>query len=44
MASNGFEVTDEEYFSTLESQTLLIVAGPDVIVTTGIFLFKVLIA
>ena len=35
MASNGFEVTDEAYFSTLESQTLLIVDGPDVIVTTG---------
>lgn len=41
MASNGFEVTDEEYFSTLEPQTLLIVAGADVIVTTGNAYFKI---
>ncbi|XP_061400914.1 DNA fragmentation factor subunit beta [Musca vetustissima] len=34
LASDGYEVTDEDYFSTLESQTLFIVAGPDAIITT----------
>ncbi|XP_013099804.1 DNA fragmentation factor subunit beta [Stomoxys calcitrans] len=34
LASDGFEVIDEDYFTTLESQTLFIVAGADAIITT----------
>ncbi|XP_065355935.1 DNA fragmentation factor subunit beta [Calliphora vicina] len=34
LASDGYEVTDEDYFLTLESQTLFIVAGPEAIITT----------
>ncbi|XP_075149774.1 DNA fragmentation factor-related protein 4 [Haematobia irritans] len=34
LASDGYEVTDEDYFTTVEAQTLFIVAGPDAIITT----------
>ncbi|XP_037813867.1 DNA fragmentation factor subunit beta isoform X2 [Lucilia sericata] len=34
LASDGYEVTDEDYFLTLEPQTLFIVAGPEAIITT----------
>ncbi|XP_037959707.1 DNA fragmentation factor subunit beta isoform X2 [Teleopsis dalmanni] len=34
LSSDGFEVVDEDYFSTLEPQTLFIIAGPDEIITT----------
>uniref|UniRef100_A0A1A9WXI4 CIDE-N domain-containing protein n=1 Tax=Glossina brevipalpis TaxID=37001 RepID=A0A1A9WXI4_9MUSC len=34
LAADGCEVTDEDYFSTLEPQTLFIVAGPETIITT----------
>lgn len=33
LASNGFEVADEDYFETLEPQTLFIVGAPDEIIT-----------
>lgn len=35
MATDGFEVSDEEYFHSLPAQTLFIVAGPDAVITTG---------
>ncbi|XP_055382020.1 DNA fragmentation factor subunit beta [Condylostylus longicornis] len=34
MAKDGFEVSDEDYFETVEPQTLFVVAGPDEEVTT----------
>lgn len=35
LATDGFEVSDEEYFHSLPAQTLFIVAGPDAVITTG---------
>jgi len=35
LASDGFEVSDDEYLNSLPSQTLFIVAGPDAVITTG---------
>ncbi|KAL9924737.1 DNA fragmentation factor-related protein 4 isoform 2-T2 [Glossina fuscipes fuscipes] len=41
LAADGCEVTDEDYFSTLEPQTLFVVAGPETIITTdGEFQFE----
>ncbi|KAL7741979.1 hypothetical protein ACLKA6_012183 [Drosophila palustris] len=34
LATDGFEVSDEEYFNSLPAQTLFIVAGPDAVITT----------
>ncbi|XP_004534501.1 DNA fragmentation factor subunit beta [Ceratitis capitata] len=34
MSTDGFEISDDDYFQTLASQTLFIVAGPDEIITT----------
>ncbi|EDV94043.1 GH25112 [Drosophila grimshawi] len=34
LALDGFEVSDDEYFNSLPAQTLLIVAGPDAVITT----------
>lgn len=35
LATDGFEVSDEEYFQSLPAQTLFVVAGPDAVITTG---------
>ncbi|BFF93794.1 DNA fragmentation factor subunit beta [Drosophila madeirensis] len=34
LASDGFEVSDDEYLNSLPAQTLFIVAGPDAVITT----------
>nr|XP_017105571.2 DNA fragmentation factor subunit beta [Drosophila bipectinata] len=34
LASDGFEVSDDEYLDSLPAQTLFIVAGPDTVITT----------
>uniref|UniRef100_A0A034WHR1 DNAation factor subunit beta n=1 Tax=Bactrocera dorsalis TaxID=27457 RepID=A0A034WHR1_BACDO len=34
ISTDGFEVSDDDYFQTLAPQTLFIVAGPDEIITT----------
>ncbi|KAH8376941.1 hypothetical protein KR093_002306 [Drosophila rubida] len=34
LATDGFEVSDDEYFNSLPAQTLFIVAGPDAVITT----------
>ncbi|XP_068150706.1 DNA fragmentation factor subunit beta [Drosophila tropicalis] len=34
LASDGFEVSDDDYFYSLPAQTLFIVAGPDSVITT----------
>lgn len=38
ISTDGFEVSDDDYFQTLASQTLFIVAGPDEIITTGAYI------
>ncbi|XP_022220199.2 DNA fragmentation factor subunit beta isoform X2 [Drosophila obscura] len=34
LASDGFEVSDDDYLNSLPAQTLFIVAGPDAVITT----------
>ncbi|XP_036321797.1 DNA fragmentation factor subunit beta [Rhagoletis pomonella] len=34
LSTDGFEISDDDYFQTLAAQTLFIVAGPDEIITT----------
>ncbi|KAH8412438.1 hypothetical protein KR009_002102 [Drosophila setifemur] len=34
LATDGFEVSDDEYLNSLPAQTLFIVAGPDAVITT----------
>ncbi|XP_055904368.1 DNA fragmentation factor subunit beta [Eupeodes corollae] len=34
LSTDGFEVSDEDYFQSLEPQTLFIIAGPNEIITT----------
>ncbi|EDV58708.1 DNA fragmentation factor subunit beta [Drosophila erecta] len=34
LASDGFEVSDDEYLGSLPAQTLFIVSGPDAVITT----------
>lgn len=42
LASDGFEVSDDEYLKSLPAQTLFIVSGPDAVITTGELQFKYL--
>lgn len=37
-SADGFEISDEDYFATLEPQTLFIVASPNAIITTGLYI------